>query len=194
MGEFGIGQSVPREEDPYLVRGAGRYVDDVTPAGQSARPTCCARRMPMPASRRSTRPRAEAMPGVRARPDRRGSEPSPRSAPSSRGAAQAARRLAGGRRRRSRRSPRDRVRYIGDPVAFVVADTLDQAKDAAEAIEVDYETLPAVVDARGGDRARRAARCGTTVPTTSPSSIRPATRPRPTPRSPRPPMSSGTAW
>lgn len=29
MGEFGIGQPVPREEDPYLVRGAGRYVDDV---------------------------------------------------------------------------------------------------------------------------------------------------------------------
>ena len=34
MGEYGIGQSVPREEDPYLVRGAGRYVDDVTPPGQ----------------------------------------------------------------------------------------------------------------------------------------------------------------
>ena len=34
MGEFGIGQSVPREEDPYLLRGAGRYVDDVTALGQ----------------------------------------------------------------------------------------------------------------------------------------------------------------
>src|SRR5262245_66098527 len=30
MGEFGIGQPVPREEDPYLLRGQGRYVDDVT--------------------------------------------------------------------------------------------------------------------------------------------------------------------
>jgi carbon-monoxide dehydrogenase large subunit len=39
---------------------------------------------------------------------------------------------------------RERVRYIGDPVALVVADTLDQAKDAAELIEIDYETLPAV--------------------------------------------------
>ena len=29
MGQFGIGQPVPREEDPYLLRGAGRYVDDV---------------------------------------------------------------------------------------------------------------------------------------------------------------------
>src|SRR6476661_8535059 len=34
MGEFGIGQPVPREEDPYLVRGLGRYVDDVTVPGQ----------------------------------------------------------------------------------------------------------------------------------------------------------------
>src|SRR5258708_17531984 len=35
MGEFGIGQPVPREEDPYLVRGAGRYVDDVQVSGQA---------------------------------------------------------------------------------------------------------------------------------------------------------------
>src|SRR3954453_16099754 len=35
MGEFGIGQPVPREEDPYLVRGAGRYVDDVKLIGQA---------------------------------------------------------------------------------------------------------------------------------------------------------------
>src|SRR3954452_8720813 len=34
MGDFGVGQPVPREEDPYLVRGAGRYIDDVKPAGQ----------------------------------------------------------------------------------------------------------------------------------------------------------------
>jgi carbon-monoxide dehydrogenase large subunit len=35
MGEFGIGQPVPREEDPYLVRGAGRYIDDVKLIGQT---------------------------------------------------------------------------------------------------------------------------------------------------------------
>src|SRR5688572_14811775 len=34
MGEYGIGQSVPREEDPYLVQGQGRYVDDVALTGQ----------------------------------------------------------------------------------------------------------------------------------------------------------------
>ncbi|HUI94736.1 MAG TPA: hypothetical protein VLX44_03195, partial [Xanthobacteraceae bacterium] len=33
MGEYGVGQSVPREEDPYLLRGAGRYVDDVAQLG-----------------------------------------------------------------------------------------------------------------------------------------------------------------
>jgi hypothetical protein len=39
------------------------------------------------------------------------------------------------------------VRYVGDPVAFVVAETLNQAKDAAELISVEYEPLPAVVSA-----------------------------------------------
>ena len=39
----------------------------------------------------------------------------------------------------------DKVRFVGDPVAFVVAETLLQAKDAAEAVEVDIEPLPAVV-------------------------------------------------
>src|SRR5690349_12738638 len=41
----------------------------------------------------------------------------------------------------------DRVRYIGDPVAVVVAETRNQAYDALEAIQVDYEPLPVVVDA-----------------------------------------------
>src|ERR1700720_466673 len=38
-----------------------------------------------------------------------------------------------------------RVRFVGEPVALIVAQTLDQARDAAEAVEVDYEMLPAVV-------------------------------------------------
>jgi aerobic carbon-monoxide dehydrogenase large subunit len=41
----------------------------------------------------------------------------------------------------------DKVRYVGDPVAFVVAETVAQARDAAEAVEVDIESLPAVTDA-----------------------------------------------
>ena len=39
------------------------------------------------------------------------------------------------------------MRYVGDPVAFIVAETLNQAKDAAELIAVEYEPLPAVVSA-----------------------------------------------
>jgi len=39
-----------------------------------------------------------------------------------------------------------KVRYVGDHVAVVIAETYFQAKDAAELVEVDYETLPAVVD------------------------------------------------
>ena len=39
-----------------------------------------------------------------------------------------------------------RVRHVGDPVAFVVADSAEAAREAAELIEVDYEALAAVVD------------------------------------------------
>ena len=142
MGDFGIGQPVPREEDPYLVRGAGRYVDDVQLVGQAR---AYVLRSPHAHARiRSidTQP-AKLSPGVLLVLS--GNDPEL---------------LALGLQRpwhpRKRRdgspafiSPqpllaRERVRYIGDPVALVVADTLDQAKDAAELIEVDYETLPAV--------------------------------------------------
>jgi carbon-monoxide dehydrogenase large subunit len=40
----------------------------------------------------------------------------------------------------------DKIRFVGQPLAFVVAETLAQARDAAEAIEFDYEELPVVVD------------------------------------------------
>ena len=49
----------------------------------------------------------------------------------------------------------DRVRHVGEPVAMVVAETLAQAKDAAELIEVDYEPLPAVIDPVGRGEAGR---------------------------------------
>ena len=41
----------------------------------------------------------------------------------------------------------ERVRYVGQPVAFIVAETLNQAKDAAELLAIEYEPLPAVVSA-----------------------------------------------
>lgn len=42
----------------------------------------------------------------------------------------------------------DRVRFMGDPVALIVADTLARAQDAAEAITIDYDVLPAITDLR----------------------------------------------
>jgi carbon-monoxide dehydrogenase large subunit len=55
----------------------------------------------------------------------------------------------------------DTVRYVGDQVAMVVAETLQQARDAAELVEVDYDVLPAVVnvaDAAGGKSPGRGSR------------------------------------
>jgi aerobic carbon-monoxide dehydrogenase large subunit len=142
MGEFGIGQSVPREEDPYLVRGQGRYLDDITMPGELR---ACFLRSPHGHARiRSIDPSAaRAMPGVvrvmtghdaevmalgtqhprpRHRRDGSPAQPAPQF------------HLA-----------RDRVRYIGEPVAVVVAETLAEAKDAAEAIAANYDLLPAVI-------------------------------------------------
>ncbi|MDB5912968.1 MAG: putative carbon monoxide dehydrogenase large chain, partial [Ramlibacter sp.] len=46
-----------------------------------------------------------------------------------------------------------KVRYVGDHVAMVVADTLEQARNAAEAVVVEYDVLPAVVDVRSAGQA-----------------------------------------
>ena len=143
MGQFGIGQPVPREEDPYLLRGAGRYVDDVRLL-DAVRAVCL--RSPQPHARiRSIEvTAAKAAPGVLLvltgespevtalglqipRMPRKRRDGSP-------GLIAAQPHLA-----------RGVVRYIGEPVAFVVARTLDEAKDAAELIAVDYEALPALV-------------------------------------------------
>ena len=56
-----------------------------------------------------------------------------------------------------------KVRYVGDHVAVVIAETLSQAKDAAEAIVVDYEVLPAVVEA-GKAQAKGAPQVHTEAP------------------------------
>ena len=62
------------------------------------------------------------------------------------------------------------VRFVGDPVALVVAESRYLAEDAAELVDVDYEPLPAVVDYKDS-RARRLARArAATAPTSSPSS------------------------
>jgi carbon-monoxide dehydrogenase large subunit len=47
----------------------------------------------------------------------------------------------------------DKVRHVGDQLAIVIAETYNQAKDAAELVEVDYEILPAAVDVRAAVKA-----------------------------------------
>jgi carbon-monoxide dehydrogenase large subunit len=141
MGEFALGQPVPRFEDPRLLRGGGRYVDDmVLPRmvfGHVLRSPYAHARI-----RRIDTTAAKAAPGVLAvltGADWAGS--GWRDLP-----------VAGGMKRPgglASYQPRfpalveDRVRWVGDYVAFVVAETKHQAADAAELIEVEYEPLPA---------------------------------------------------
>ncbi|HUB94532.1 MAG TPA: molybdopterin cofactor-binding domain-containing protein, partial [Stellaceae bacterium] len=145
MALYGIGQPVPREEDPRLLRGQGRYVDDVK-APREARafvlrsPHAHARIVAI-----DTRG-AKQMPGVlavltgddlRARGLGTLRPMVPRKRSTGAPAYVAAQPLLA----------QGRVRFAGEPVAFVVADTLDQARDAAERVEIDYEALPIVATA-----------------------------------------------
>src|SRR5437763_1009030 len=143
MGEFAVGQPVPRFEDPRLLRGGGRYVDDmVLPRmafGHVLRsPHAHARIRSIDATP------AKAAPGVLAVLTGADWEASGRGDLST---------AAGNKRRDGSPAYRprypalvkDRVRWVGDYVAFVVAETLHQAADAAELIDVEYEELPAII-------------------------------------------------
>jgi aerobic carbon-monoxide dehydrogenase large subunit len=140
--KFAIGQSVPRNEDPVLVRGEGRYTDDVGVPGQVHAAFV---RSPYAHGviRGIDTSAALAMEGVLAVhtgddlassgyaslkciigfPNRDGSPMAKPARPP----------LAVGK-----------VRFVGDPVAIVVAETADQARDAAEAVVLDVEVLPVV--------------------------------------------------
>ena len=143
MGEWGVGQPVPRFEDPRLVRGEGRYVGDMmfpgTVPGYVLRsPHAHARIKSIDVSK------AKAAPGVLAvltgedwDKSGFGDLPVP-SGPTRRDGSPLY-------RPRYRALAKDRVRWVGDYVAFIVAETANQAMDAAELIEVDYEPLPAIV-------------------------------------------------
>ena len=135
-----------RLEDARMLKGQGRYVADWSLPGQA-----CGHFL------RSDRPHAEivsldasaalAMPGViavftGADIAAAGHKPMPAAAP-----------LKGRNGAEQRVTPRfsltqGRVRYVGEPVALVVAETAAQAQDAAESIAVEYRELPAVVTAR----------------------------------------------
>jgi carbon-monoxide dehydrogenase large subunit len=134
--KFGVGQSVLRKEDDALIRGKGRYTDDVAP--QPALHALVLRSPHAHAKFTVDTARARGLPGVGVvltaedisdlgdlpclfnfEVDPFTGTPYPI--------------LAKGE-----------VRHVGDAVAFVVADTIDRARDAIEAIEVKWSPLPAV--------------------------------------------------
>src|SRR3984893_14089565 len=145
MAVQAIGQRVRREEDFRLLTGRGRYVDDMPAIGTTRGYVL---RSPYAHARiRSIDTRqAVAMPGVLAvltgaELRRRGLGTLRPMVPRGRG--------NGGPAFVSPQPllAQDYVRYVGDPIAFIVAETIEQAKDAAELIAVDYEPLPAVMSA-----------------------------------------------
>ncbi|MDR6429077.1 carbon-monoxide dehydrogenase large subunit [Variovorax paradoxus] len=141
---FGSGQAVRRLEDESLLSGAGRYTDDVALPGQTH---LVFLRSPYPHARIVSidTAAAAAMPGVLrvitgAELAEAGVKPMPgavgfKRADGSDCASPPRLALAHGR-----------ARFVGEAVAAVVAETVQQARDAAEAVVVDYEALPMVVD------------------------------------------------
>ena len=143
MGEFALGQPVPRFEDPRLLRGGGRYVDDmVLPRmafGHVLRsPHAHARIRSIDTSAAKVAPGVLAV-LVGADWEASGWGDLPTSAGNRRRDGSAA------YRPRFPALVKDRVRWVGDYVAFVVAESAHQAADAAELITVEYEPLPAIV-------------------------------------------------
>ncbi len=138
-----IGRSLRRLEDQRFLTGQGRYVDDMDMPSQLHGVVL---RSPYGHAliEQIDAAAARALPGVRgvftaADLDRDGIGPLPCIAQ----VATVAPIIVPSRRALAR----DRVRHVGAPVAFVVADTRDEARDAAELIAVAYRPLPAVVEA-----------------------------------------------
>jgi len=144
MGKFGIGQGVRREEDPRLLTGRGYYVNDVNLPNQAyvhilRSPYAHAEIQSIDITEAKAAPGVLAVftgtdvaadnlgvPGMPAKWKRPDGEPM-----------------------KYRPQPplaTDRVRYVGDPVAMVIAETLNQARDAAELIDVDFDMLPSITD------------------------------------------------
>ncbi|HZE62191.1 MAG TPA: xanthine dehydrogenase family protein molybdopterin-binding subunit [Burkholderiales bacterium] len=141
MPKFALGQGVSRLEDETLLRGAGRYTDDFALPGaahavvvRSPHAHARIRHISIPKS-----PGVIAvLTGKDAAADGLGHV------------------LCLIEMENLKKTPRpvlalDTVRHVGDPVAVVIAESLAQAKDAADAVEVDYEPLPAVTDVREGE-------------------------------------------
>ncbi|HUG77176.1 MAG TPA: xanthine dehydrogenase family protein molybdopterin-binding subunit, partial [Burkholderiales bacterium] len=144
LERFGSGRETPRSEDDPLLLGRGRFTDDLKPAGHAAAAflrssmghaairgidTAAAARLPgvlavitgaeLAREGLGAIPPAVLLPGRDAKPMFATAMPA----------------LA-----------HEHVRYVGEPVALVVAQTLPQALDALDAVQVDYDELPAAAD------------------------------------------------
>jgi carbon-monoxide dehydrogenase large subunit len=138
--KFGVGQSVLRKEDDALIRGKGRYTDDFAPS--QALHALVLRSPHARATYTLDASRARNLPGVALiltaedvsdlgdLPCLFNLEDDPFTAPPYPILA------------------KGEVRHVGDAIAFVVADTVDAARDAIEAIEVKWTPLPAVAGVR----------------------------------------------
>ena len=142
--KFAVGQPVRRTEDPRLLRGRGRYTDDINLPGQAyavmVRSTIAHGRI-----RAIDTEAARAMPGVCTVLTGHDLK--------AYGGLKCTLPLKSRDGTPIRYVPRpalavDKVRFVGDPVACVVAETPARAKDAAEAVSLDIEPLPAVTSAR----------------------------------------------
>jgi carbon-monoxide dehydrogenase large subunit len=143
--KFAVGQSAPRKEDPMLLRGQGHYTDDIALPGQvyavmvrSQNAHGVIRAIDVEAARK--------MPGVLGvytAADLKDYGPLKCVVPFNN--------RDGSPMKKPLRTAlaTDKVRYVGDPVAFAVAETVLAAKDAAESVTVDLEPLAAVVSAEG---------------------------------------------
>ncbi|MCC7369243.1 MAG: xanthine dehydrogenase family protein molybdopterin-binding subunit [Chloroflexi bacterium] len=137
-----LGQPIKRREDPRLITGAGQYLDDLSFPGMLH---MVAVRSPYGHARVNGIDASEALklPGVVAvltARDIEGATTGPMPYEFGWQPFEDVNDFA--------RGPlaTDKVRYVGDPVAVVVAETRYAAKDAAALVEVDYEPLPAIVD------------------------------------------------
>ena len=142
--KFAIGQPVPRSEDPVLLRGEGHYADDISLPGQ-AHAVMVRSHIAHGVIRGIDTAAAHAMPGVLAiytaadlakggigplppRQVMKNRDGTPMLSPT------------------HYALPSDKVRYVGEAVAAVIAETVAQGKDAAEMVVVDIDPLPAVTE------------------------------------------------
>src|SRR5437588_12735559 len=143
LNKYGVGQPVPRTEDPVLVQGHGRYTDDLNLPKQ-AHATFVRSRHAHGVIKGIDTSAAKGMPGVLA--IYTGAD---LAAYGTMKCAVPFKNRDGSEMKKPKRHSlmTDKARFVGDPLAVVIAETLAQAKDAAEAVEVDIDPLPAVTRA-----------------------------------------------